>query len=298
MKFFHITSPVIVPPERDLFYAQPVTFNTFKIAKQFCSKKIFIEQACVCYEEDKKIVPNYLKTLDFLKLSIKDFGDYKFKFPLIKEILDIAYQSSRGFDYIIFSNVDISLMPYFYETINNYIDLGYDSIIVNRRSIDINHKKIKDIPLMFSKIGEKHVGWDCFIFKRELYKKFEFGNGVIGAVGSGRILQSNLRFFSKNFIELKNSQLTFHLGISPTTTRQYSDIEWVKTNLFNNSECEKIIDLMFSMLDGKSLEWLDKRYKKLKIRKVRYKNSLHPPDKFFGYWHLKRFISFINKKLF
>ena len=54
MKFVHLINPVKVKEDRDLFYAQPVTFETFKIAKNF--SHISIDQCSVQFEEDRETV--------------------------------------------------------------------------------------------------------------------------------------------------------------------------------------------------------------------------------------------------
>ncbi|RPJ75271.1 MAG: hypothetical protein EHM20_09215, partial [Alphaproteobacteria bacterium] len=230
MKLFHVTSPVKVSEDRDLFFAQPVTFETFKLAKEFSAPSLSVEQCTVQFEEDCEVVPSHIRILDNLLGSILDLGDFAYKYPFMKEILDITYNNSVGYDYIVFSHVDISLMPYFYNSVLELINKGHDAIIINRRSIADRFKTKDDLPLMWAEVGEIHPGWDCFVFKRNLYPKFNLEKGVIGAVSSGRILFYNLMFHSEQLLELKNSHLTFHLGFSPTTTRQYADKNWIKVN--------------------------------------------------------------------
>lgn len=233
--------------------------------------------------------------LNDLKSSIQDIGDYAYKFPFIKEILDITYEASGEADYIIFSNPDIALMPYFYNTIKAYVDQGHDSIIVNRRSITDKYTSIENIPLMWAEVGEKHPGWDCFVFKREMYPKFRLKKGVIGAVGSGRILHSNLRFNSQNYVELKNADLTFHIGLSPTSTRQYIEKNWIKVNLHNDDQLQEILEEMIGSVNDGRVAWANNRLKIISIRKKKYHAGLYGVKRFRGYWFLKKIKALFNK---
>jgi hypothetical protein len=288
LKYLHITSPVKVSKERDLYYAQPVTFETYKIAKNFSQSSLDIKQCTIQFSEDREIVSSHITILDDLKESIQDLGEFTFKYPFIKEILDSAFNYSVEFDYIIFSNVDISIMPYFYSSIHKLIERGHDAVIINRRSIMDTYKQINDLPLMFAEVGDQHPGWDCFVLKRSLYPKLNFGKGVIGAVSSGRIIYYNLKFHAENLIELTNSHLTFHLGFSPTATRQYSDSNWIKANLHNDDELKKILNEMFGSANGKEKKWINQRLENLDIRRKKYFKGLLGEKRFLGYWRIKK----------
>lgn len=288
MKFLHITNAVNVNKNRDLYYAQPITFETYRVAKNFIGENATIVQCSVQYAEDDEIIPEYISVLPNLVKSLRDFGDFKYKFPLINEILSSAYAYSNDVDYIIFSNVDIALKPYFYDSILRLIEKGHDAIIINRRSISDKFKSLEDLPLMWAEVGIQHPGWDCFVFKRILYPKFNFGNGVIGAVSSGRIILSNLMYHAKNPVELKNPNLTFHLGFSPTKTRQYSSKKWIKANLFNDEQLETILAGMVENASEKDLVWIHRRLDNLNNRRKRYYEGLHGAKRFPGYWGMKR----------
>jgi len=43
-----------------------------------------------------------------------------------------------------------------------------------------NYNNFKDIPVMYAKVGETHPGWDCFIFKRDLYLRLMVGKAWVG----------------------------------------------------------------------------------------------------------------------
>lgn len=212
-KIAHIINPVVVNNSSDLYIAQPVTFETIRIARRNAYDIVNIELFTAQYPEDHKIIPEYFTPTPDLKRSVLDIKNFhkKRKLPLIKDILDRLYEATDA-DYLIYTNVDIALMPHFYLAVNTIIDAGYDAFVINRRTISNIYKHISELPLMYSEIGKPHPGWDCFIFRRDIYPKFKLGNVCIGATKVGLILLCNLLAFANRFKEFKNKHLTFHIG--------------------------------------------------------------------------------------
>ena len=210
----HIINPVIVDKSSDLYRAQPITFETMRIARDFALNVVEVRLLTAQYPEDRALVPEWFQPTPDLERSILDIGPFrqKRKLPLLVDIIDRLYTAAPDADYLIYSNVDISLMPHFYLAIKRFIDAGYDAFAINRRTISENFNGIEDIPLMFSEVGEEHPGHDCFVFKRNACVRFYFGNVCIGMNWVGRVMLWNLICHSQNFDELKNTHLTFHLG--------------------------------------------------------------------------------------
>jgi len=214
MKLAHIINPVKVTTTSDLYIAQPITFQTMINAKRFAKDfNIEVEQFYTCFVEDLSICPPIFRQTNILEQSILNYSTFnkKRKLPLIKDILDSLYNTSDA-DYFIYTNVDISLMPHFYVNIAKILNNGIDSIVINRRTISDIYTSINEIPQMYSEIGTKHPGFDCFIFRRTSYKHFYLGNACIGANSIGKILITNLILNSKKFRLFKNEHLTFHIG--------------------------------------------------------------------------------------
>lgn len=212
MKIAHIINPVKVGPQSDLFVAQPVTFSSMQKAKEYTGGNNDIELCSIGYPEDREIVPGYFRILGNLERSILEAGNFAKprKLPLIKEILDTAVQSCNS-DYLIYSNVDIGVMPFFYEAAANLLET-HDALIINRRTIA--KSETADLPLSFfyQQAGEKHPGFDCFVFKRDLYEKFFLGEACIGVNWIGRVLICNLLAYAKSCKIIEDAHLTFHLG--------------------------------------------------------------------------------------
>ena len=227
----HIINPVITNSSSDLFIAQPITFETMKAAKEFAND-IDVNLYAI---QDRHEIPirlpeGFIKTPD-LKRSIIDIKTFKQKrkLPLIKDILDSLYESSQA-EYMIYTNVDIALQPYFYKTVDKLIKQGYDAFVINRRTITGKYTTIKQIPFMYAEIGEPHKGYDCFVFKRKLYPKFKFGTICIGTAWIGRALLANMVTYAAKYREFRNEHLTFHIGDSCTwrneTFNDYFQENW------------------------------------------------------------------------
>jgi len=241
LKIAHIINPVTVDESSDLYAAQPIPFETMRTAREMARGKVDITFYSAQYPEDIGMVSNDFKPTKDLNRSILDLGEFKVKrkLPLLKDILDRVYESADA-DFLIYTNLDIALMPHFYLAVNRMIEQGYDAFVINRRTIPPHYKTIAEIPLMYAEIGEKHKGRDCFIFKRDMYPNFKLGNCCTGIIWNGRILLWNLIMYAKKFIELKGSHLTFHIG----NDRIWKDEKYADYSNFNKNEAYKILDQM------------------------------------------------------
>lgn len=241
IKIAHIIHPGIVAPTSDLVIAQPITFETMHTAQEFARNRVDVDVQlyAVQYADEERIpLPgSFIRTRDLTR-SVMDVATFhtRRKFALIKDILDILYESS-GADYLIYTNVDIALQPYFYQVAADFIRQGYDAFIINRRTIPGHYKAIEEIPLMYAEIGEKHPGWDCFIFKRELYPRFMLGNACIGADWIGRVMLTNIATLATRFKVFTDLQMTFHIGDG----RAWQSDEFSDYAEHNKEECRKTL---------------------------------------------------------
>lgn len=238
-KIAHIIHPGIVEPSSDLVIAQPITFETMRTAREFVGKAADVMLCAVQYHDEERVpLPGcFVRTPD-INRSIADIRPFKIKrkLALIKDILDSLYEVSQA-DYFIYTNVDIALQPYFYRVVSVFIEQGYDSFIINRRSIPERYKHKDEIALMYSEVGEKHPGWDCFVFKRNLYPQFYLGNTCIGADWIGRVMITNLACLSKRFEVFTDLHATFHIG----TKMVWRSQKLVDYGEHNKNECKKIL---------------------------------------------------------
>ncbi|MEM8777651.1 MAG: hypothetical protein AAGF26_02020 [Cyanobacteria bacterium P01_G01_bin.49] len=238
LKIAHIVNPVVVNESSDLFVAQPITFKTMLSAKTYAeAHNLDVDLFTAQFPEDHSIVPEGFQKTPDLNRSVLDFGDFEVqrKLPLIRDIIGKLFDEAQNADFLIYTNADIALMPYFYITVAKIIDKGYDAFVINRRTISKKYYSPEEIPLMYSQAGEKHGGYDCFVFRKSAYENYKLGSSCIGAPPIGKILLLNLIGNAKNFQEFADLHLTFHIGNDETWKSSSSEY-----NSHNLNELRKV----------------------------------------------------------
>jgi hypothetical protein len=212
-KIAHIINPVVVDDSSDLFVAQPVTFRTMSVARDFAQGRAEVRLLSAQYNEDRSVVPSDFELTRDLDRSVLDLGCFRErrKLPLLQDILDRLYEATDA-DYLIYTNADIALMPGFYLAVDRLIEAGYDAFAINRRTIPAVFTRVADIPLMWAEAGEPHRGHDCFVFRRDAYPRFRLDDLCIGMSFVGRLLIINLACQATHFAQFRNLHLTFHIG--------------------------------------------------------------------------------------
>ena len=196
----HIINPVVVGETSDLHAAQPVTFESMRRAQAHAAGSVAVELFSAQFPGDRVLVPAWITPTADLERSILDIGGFERPrhLPLIKDILDRLHAASDA-DYFIYTNVDIALMPHFYTAVAQLIDTGLDAMVINRRTIAKSPSDPAHLPLIWAQVGEKHPGYDCFVFRRGAYPDFELGTACIGANWIGRVLLTNTHAHADSF---------------------------------------------------------------------------------------------------
>lgn len=221
MSIAHIINPVDVRPSSDLFVAQPITFETMRIAQRLASNLVDVQLYATTFEDECQLTPSGFITAPPLSRSVQDFGipDSR-RLPLIQDIIGNLFHSSQS-DFFVYSNVDIALVPIFYIAVQSLIERGFDAFTITRRTIESAYAE-KDIPILCAQVGKPHPGFDCFVFSRQMVPQLKLGKICIGASGIGKALILNFNSIAENFAVFKNLHLTFHLGDDQVwKSRQY-----------------------------------------------------------------------------
>lgn len=223
-----------VDENSDLYKSQVLTFQSILKAKNFVHSLIDVVVCTTQYSEDVVDVPTEFKVLSNLTQSVLDVNPALKgkKLPLINDVLYKLNEVDA--DFCIYTNVDITLMPFFYDAIYEYINLGHDAVIINRRRISAVKLNTKNLALMYADIGLSHPGFDCFVFKKELLQKFELSNICVGIPFIEVALAHNIFAFAQNPLFVPDAHLTFHIGtdVMPTRNKQYY---WHNRNTFFSS---------------------------------------------------------------
>ena len=186
------------------------------------------------FEEDKTIIPDGFEVLPNLKRSVSDCNPLLSdrKLPLIADILKILEENSDA-EYFIYSNADIGLMPHFYQYVTQKLNEGYDALVINRRRLNARYTKIEELPEIYADLGASHPGFDCFVFKRSLIKKFVLGDICVGISFIGVALAHNVFSLAEKPLFIPDQHLTFHIGVDVLVPRSNAFYKHNRGEFFN-----------------------------------------------------------------
>lgn len=213
-----------------LYYAQPITFESMRLAKEEAAKhSIEVELCSTHYPEDDKILPPYFTKLPYLKRDTKKVFPKlagKKKLPFIQDILNMAYEYTDA-EYVVFTSSDIGLQKNFYTEVANIIKRKkVTSLMITRRdnlpAFD-GEKRLtpKDMDFFYKQKGEKHPGKETFIMRREYIPRIKLADVFQGYPPWGTILNTRLRDVSKLHRCFYDKSLSFHIG---------KDSDWMSLN--------------------------------------------------------------------
>lgn len=180
----------------------------------------------------------FIRTQD-LDRSVLDFGQFEIprRLPLLCDLLERAYQHSDA-DYVIYSNVDIALMPHFYQTVARHLEIENSALIINRRTIPDTYTDLHDLPLMFAQLGQPHPGYDCFVFPRQAIPNLDVGKICIGANRIGLAFVLALHVECKPLTLLADSHMTFHIG----DDQRWQNPKFMDYAAYNEAEINAVIN--------------------------------------------------------
>lgn len=212
--FVHIINPFSAPAGSDLARHMPVTFASIQRAVEEAKGKVNVQICSAQFTEDRSIVPEWITKTRDLDRSMLNFGTFheERKLPLLQDVLARALEASDA-DYVVYSNIDICLMPSFYLAIDAYAAKGYDAFAINRRRIPSRWHSPEELHFMYAEAGEPHPGYDTLVFKRSLFSGFLLGNVCIGVPRFDTVLMHNFYAFAENFRLFTGKHLTFHIGM-------------------------------------------------------------------------------------
>lgn len=224
LRIAHLVNPFEAPLSSELSWAQPLTYETMRVARRFAGGEVEVSLLSAQYPEDRPVVPEGFTPTPDLTQSVLDLGTFqeRRKLPLLSEVVERLYSGSDA-EWLIFSDTDIALMPHFYLTIKELIESGHDALVINRRTVSDEYRRIDQLPLMYALIGAPHEGHDCFVFRRDMYPRFQFHQICLAAPWIGRGFLWNLMHLARSFEELTNHHLTFHLGVSDWEADAHSE---------------------------------------------------------------------------
>jgi len=137
--------------------------------------------------------------------------------PALRDVLKVGERAPYS-DYLIYSNIDIAPMSYFYTWVRNRLDKHSAAFCINRRTLPAPRRPWSKVPIIeyYSMIGESHPGLDCFVFPYSWLTELDLGNMVLGRTPIGTALALNMKYLADRdgipFEVVEDQHLTFHVG--------------------------------------------------------------------------------------
>ncbi len=215
-RLHHVVNLFRPDGESDLGRLQTRTIDSMRRARRYAAENsdLAIDFISVHEPADAPLMPvDFLpaRTLDRTIRDLLGFADGP-SFPLMFDIIESAADlcgDSGG--HVIFTNSDICPQPVFYAAVCQALSSGFDSLIINRRTID---SAAIDLPfeIASSELGEIHPGLDCFIFPCSWLERLERNDACVGAPHVMRSLFHNMVALADRLLVLTEANLTFHYG--------------------------------------------------------------------------------------
>jgi len=112
-----------------------------------------------------------------------------------------------------------------------------------------HYSSIDDLEEIFNQAGKPHPGFDCFVFNRSLYERFELARVCVGIPFVEMTFSQNLFCHAGRFALFDKDHLTYHVGMEVFKKR---DPEYLA---FNKSEFWRAIEVLFPYLDSRKFPW-------------------------------------------
>ncbi|MCK6638709.1 MAG: hypothetical protein L6Q81_01395 [Bacteroidia bacterium] len=237
----HIINLVGAQDNPGLFKVQELTMRTIERALAGTRSDLKVQIMSAQYTDARPFVPGFVSITSDLLRSSADFKQLntKLRLPVLGDIIMKLRENTEA-THFVFTNLDICVMPSFYNAVASYLNDGYDAIIINRRRINAEFIDEPNLDVLFAEAGKTHTGYDCFVFSRALLDKFVFGDIFIGTPPAGNDLFYNIMTFADCPVLLTEKHLTFHVGMDLVKPWGES-----KLNSHNQAEFLKLLKKLY-----------------------------------------------------
>lgn len=249
LTFAHIINPYWAETGSHAARIQEVTLHALADARK-AARNCRVELLAAQLADDHFTTPDGCRATPHLERSVCDLHSFSTqqKYPLIADILKRAFDASDA-EFIVYTNMDIVVQPYFYDGLVQLLRDGADALIINRRRIPDTGQTAADLPLVLAEVGRSHPGFDCFVMHRSLVPKLLLDGVCVGVPFLEASLLYNLLAFSKDCRIMEHLHLTTHLGLEVMPAR---DAEYHR---YNQERFNAILPNLKPHLVGKKLPY-------------------------------------------
>lgn len=248
VRFVHFLNPFPSPEGSSNDRVQAVSYESMRRARAFQSE-IPIHLAAVVAPDDQECVPGGFELAGVLERNVLDVSAFAHSvpLPLVYDILEAGCGYARklakehgddpDYVYVVFTNVDIALMPHFYGVVADLIGRGYDTLTIFRRTIAPFDPDLSLLAQMYADYGETHKGFDCFVFPLGQLDRHIRSDACIGQGFVMRNVLYNLVANARRMAIVRKAHLTFHLG----NDQNWRDPRFADYHRFNGLQAKHVL---------------------------------------------------------
>lgn len=242
-RIVHALNPFPTKPGTEHDRAQQVTLATMTRARETAKSHkpdLQIDFAKVIVEDTVDTPGIDFETTHRLDRTITDLHSFNIPRPL-----PLAYDVLTALplaqdDILVFTNVDIALMPDFYLFLDQIFARDVDAAVINRRSISDAYTGVDDLVIMGMEVGNPHTGFDCFAMRGSVRDKLVPYTGCVGIAGVMLPLVHMLLAKAERPVVLLDAHATFHLG----NDRQWRSEKFADYSDHNIREIDRVFDVL------------------------------------------------------
>jgi len=247
-RFVHLVNPFRSPDGPSNDRVQAVSYESIRRAQAFLPE-IQVAPAAVVAARDRDCVPEGFELAGVLDRDVRDVASFAHPvpLPLVCDVLELGYAHARALaerhgenpetTYLVFTNVDIGLMPYFYSVVADLVSRGYETLTIFRRTIPPIDPDPKRLACIYSEYGTTHDGFDCFVFPLSQFERHVRSDACIGRGFVMRGLLYNLVANAANMAIVRLAHLTFHLG----DDKEWKDPRFEDSIRFNIEQAKEVL---------------------------------------------------------
>jgi hypothetical protein len=208
MEFTHIIPGLDSSAPAQLQEEFGLTIRSLEIASEWAEKlKHDVHVVVADFLHEPSAVAHSFARIPVLTADVQGRFPSLPRLPFLKDALRLQVQS----DWVIYSQADIIVAPFFYERIATEIDKGFSSFSINRRTVKRMEGTSDPLAEIWSQVGITHKGTDCVVMPADTYQNMIVLDTVIGLLGLGRTLLLNMAVNDVTSKRVKDWGLTFHI---------------------------------------------------------------------------------------
>lgn len=244
----HVVNPFRAPPDSEHAWVQPMVLEAMARSRDLAPAGSDIRFVAAVYPDETDVVPDgFTIATPHLRRMVRDrTGGDRRRLPLVFDILDRAARMAPPGAWLVFTNIDILVMPFFYQAVQELLRFGFDAAVINRRAIVGRPGPPEERALLWADIGHEHGGFDCFVFPAAWAPRFHRTDSAIGIQKVMQPLLYNLVALAQRMVILRAAHLTTHIGFDAPPSEAPSPLE--QHNL--NAVAETFQALVFGKLAG------------------------------------------------